>query len=94
MSNIASSNEIYDSQLISNISSSFQKISKNQNDSFSEKSIKEYQEKQIGNYFLEKEIGSGGFAKVYLGIHILTNEKVAIKILNYLTANGNLKDKR
>ena len=75
--------EIYDSQLISNISSSFKKRIKNENEySYLEKSIKEYEEKQIGNYFLEKEIGSGGFAKVYLGIHILTNEKVAIKILN------------
>ena len=90
MDNITISNEIYDSQLISNISSSFQKISKNQNDSFSEKSIKEYQEKQIGNYFLEKEIGSGGFAKVYLGTHILTNEKVAIKILNKILFKDDL----
>ena len=66
--------EIYDSQLISNISSSFKKRIKNENEySYLEKSIKEYEEKQIGNYFLEKEIGSGGFAKVYLGIHILTN---------------------
>ena len=42
----------------------------------------EKEEKQIGNYILEKEIGSGGFAKVYLGTHIPTNSKVAIKTLN------------
>jgi len=42
----------------------------------------EKEEKQIGNYILQKEIGSGGFAKVYLSIHIPTNSKVAIKILN------------
>ena len=33
----------------------------------------EFEEKQIGNYILIKEIGSGGFAKVYKAIHILTN---------------------
>ena len=42
----------------------------------------EKEEKQIGNYILQKEIGSGGFAKVFLAIHIPTNSKVAIKILN------------
>ena len=38
--------------------------------------------KQIGNYQLGKEIGSGAFGKVLLGKHIPTGEKVAIKILN------------
>ena len=42
------------------------------------------EEKQIGNYILIKEIGSGGFAKVFLALHIPTGEKVAIKILNKL----------
>ena len=37
---------------------------------------------QIGDYLLQKKIGSGGFAKVYLGIHIPTNEKVAIKVID------------
>ena len=41
-------------------------------------------EKQIGDYILEDEIGSGGFAKVVQGIHIPTGEKVAIKVLNKL----------
>ena len=40
------------------------------------------EEKQIGNYILINQIGSGGFAKVYLAFHIPTSEKVAIKILN------------
>lgn len=35
-----------------------------------------------GLYELEKTIGSGGFAKVKLGIHIATGEKVAIKIMD------------
>ena len=39
-------------------------------------------EKQIGDYILQNEIGSGGFAKVVLGIHIPTGEKVAIKIMD------------
>ena len=37
---------------------------------------------QIGDYTLENEIGKGGFATVYKGIHIPTGEKVAIKIIN------------
>ena len=38
--------------------------------------------KQIGNYQLGQEIGSGAFGKVLLGRHITTDEKVAIKILD------------
>ena len=38
--------------------------------------------KQIGNYQLGQEIGSGAFGKVLLGKHITTEEKVAIKILD------------
>ncbi|KAL0272539.1 UNVERIFIED_CONTAM: hypothetical protein PYX00_005470 [Menopon gallinae] len=34
-----------------------------------------------GQYVLEKTIGCGGFAKVKLATHILTGEKVAIKIM-------------
>lgn len=44
--------------------------------------------KKIGNYILGKiwinagkSIGSGTFGKVHLGIHILTGEKVAVKII-------------
>ena len=38
-------------------------------------------QKTIGQYILGKSIGEGTFGKVKLGTHILTNEKVAIKIL-------------
>ena len=38
-------------------------------------------DKTIGHYVLGKSIGEGTFGKVKLGTHILTNEKVAIKIL-------------
>lgn len=34
-----------------------------------------------GLYDLEKTIGCGGFAKVKLGVHIATGEKVAVKIM-------------
>jgi serine/threonine protein kinase len=35
----------------------------------------------IGDYILGKTLGEGTFGKVKLGIHKLTQEKVAIKIL-------------
>ena len=38
--------------------------------------------KQIGDYRLGSEIGSGAFGKVVLGKHLLTGESVAIKILD------------
>ena len=38
-------------------------------------------EKTIGQYILGKSIGEGTFGKVKLGTHIITNESVAIKIL-------------
>lgn len=37
--------------------------------------------RQIGNYVLGKCIGKGTFGKVKLGTHVVTDEKVAIKIL-------------
>ena len=37
--------------------------------------------KKIGNFLLESNLGKGTFGKVRLGTHILTREKVAIKIL-------------
>ena len=40
------------------------------------------EQKQIGDYLLNEEIGSGGFAKVVSGTHIPTGEKVAIKIMD------------
>ena len=38
-------------------------------------------DKTIGQYILGKSIGEGTFGKVKLGTHIITNESVAIKIL-------------
>ena len=40
------------------------------------------QSKQIGNYSLGTEIGSGAFGKVFLGTHIITGESVAIKVFD------------
>ena len=39
-------------------------------------------DKQISDYILHDEIGSGGFAKVVQGTHIPTGEKVAVKIID------------
>src|SRR2546429_2561475 len=40
-------------------------------------------DKQIGNYRLIAEIGSGGYGRVYLGQHIfLTDRTVAVKLLH------------
>ena len=44
-------------------------------------SLEYEKENPIGDYLLNKEIGSGGFAKVYEAIHIPTGEKVAVKIM-------------
>lgn len=41
---------------------------------------------QVGKYNIGAEIGSGGFATVYLGQHIRTGEKVAIKVIERSTA--------
>merc|ERR1740123_342448 len=37
--------------------------------------------KSIGHYILMKTIGEGTFGKVKLGYHILTGERVAVKVL-------------
>ena len=39
------------------------------------------QETIIGDYIVKKTLGKGTFSKVKLGIHKVTNQKVAIKIL-------------
>mmetsp|Transcript_89718 Transcript_89718/g.155277 ORF Transcript_89718/g.155277 Transcript_89718/m.155277 type:complete len:869 (-) Transcript_89718:114-2720(-) len=44
-------------------------------------SPKRMRAKSIGHYILGKTIGEGTFGKVKLGTHILTGEKVAVKIL-------------
>uniref|UniRef100_A0A914YC53 non-specific serine/threonine protein kinase n=1 Tax=Panagrolaimus superbus TaxID=310955 RepID=A0A914YC53_9BILA len=35
-----------------------------------------------GRYYIQSELGSGGFGKVKLGTHLLTGEQVAIKIID------------
>ncbi|XP_040194888.1 serine/threonine-protein kinase NIM1 [Rana temporaria] len=51
--------------------------------SHDEKTVKEVTlGKRIGFYRLRGEIGSGNFSQVKLGIHVLTKERVAIKILD------------
>ena len=47
---------------------------------------------QIGNYTLGIELGSGAFGKVVLGKHIITGEKVAIKILDKTILNQTPED--
>ena len=42
----------------------------------------DFNKNQIGDYILNEELGYGAFAKVVVGIHIPTGEKVAIKILD------------
>lgn len=37
--------------------------------------------KQISNFLIDRTLGEGTFGKVKQGIHTITNEKVAIKIL-------------
>lgn len=39
-------------------------------------------EEKIGNYLLKETLGEGAFGLVKLGVHIITNHKVAIKILD------------
>ncbi|XP_078533417.1 serine/threonine-protein kinase NIM1 [Lissotriton helveticus] len=59
----------------------FEKL--NQDMSQDEKVVKELTlGKRIGFYRVRGEIGSGNFSQVKLGIHSLTKEKVAIKILD------------
>jgi len=51
--------------------------------------------KKVGNYIISKVIGEGSFAKVRLGYHLITQQKVAVKVINkrevlkrnYLRAN-------
>ena len=48
--------------------------------------------KQIGNYSLGSEIGSGAFGKVILGHSLLTHDPVAIKILDKLILSQTPED--
>jgi len=47
-------------------------------------------EATIGHYVLGKALGEGTFGKVKLGTHILTGEKVAVKVLE----KSRIKDKK
>jgi serine/threonine protein kinase len=45
--------------------------------------------RQVGNYVLSRTLGEGTFGKVKLGVHSLTGEKVAVKVLE----KDRIKDK-
>ncbi|ORZ08449.1 kinase-like domain-containing protein, partial [Absidia repens] len=49
--------------------------------------------KAIGNYILKQTLGKGSMGKVKLGIHIVTGEKTAIKIVPRATRNRKLTPK-
>ena len=50
--------------------------------------------KKVGNYILTEQIGLGTFSKVTKGIHTLTGEKVAIKILDKSKIKDNVDIER
>ncbi len=49
---------------------------------------------QIGNYRIERLLGSGGFADVYLGKHLYLDSLAAIKLLRTNLAEGDREDFR
>jgi serine/threonine protein kinase len=51
-------------------------------------------ERQFGNYRLIRLLGQGGFADVYLGVHIHLNTQAAIKILRPRLVGSTLEDFR
>ena len=50
--------------------------------------------KKVGNYILSEQIGIGTFSKVVIAIHILTGEKVAVKILDKSKIKDNIDIER
>ena len=56
-------------------------MSESQENNYDNSKSKLLKKQIIGNYRIEKTIGEGTFGKVKLGIHIPTDEQVAIKIL-------------
>ena len=50
--------------------------------------------KKVGNYLLTEQIGLGTFSKVTEAIHIITGEKVAIKILDKSKIKDNIDIER
>ena len=49
---------------------------------------------QIGNYRLERLLGSGGFADVYLGKQVYLDSLAAIKLLKTTLIEGDINDFR
>ena len=47
---------------------------------------------QLGNYYLTRFIGQGGFADVYLGTHIHLNTQAAIKVLKAQLTPADIQD--
>lgn len=47
-------------------------------------------QQSLGHFILGKTLGEGTFGKVRLGTHILTGEKVAVKVLE----KSKIKDKK
>ncbi|XP_029459457.1 hormonally up-regulated neu tumor-associated kinase isoform X2 [Rhinatrema bivittatum] len=46
-------------------------------------SIRSFQHnKRVGNYLIGRKLGEGSFAKVREGLHVLTGEKVAVKVID------------
>ena len=46
------------------------------------------QEKQIGDYIIQKELNNREFSQIYIGKHIPTGEKVTIEIIKFEDANN------
>uniref|UniRef100_A0A8C2Y7C9 non-specific serine/threonine protein kinase n=1 Tax=Coturnix japonica TaxID=93934 RepID=A0A8C2Y7C9_COTJA len=45
--------------------------------------IRDFQHtKRVGNYLIGRKLGEGSFAKVREGLHVLTGEKVAVKVID------------
>ncbi len=53
-----------------------------------------YVGRKVGNYRLMQVLGRGGFAEVYLGMHIHLNTQVAVKVLHTRLASGDVEDFR
>jgi serine/threonine-protein kinase len=56
--------------------------------------MSEFVGKQLGNYRLLKLLGQGGFADVYLGVHIHLNTQAAIKVLQMRLIGSNMEQFR
>ncbi|KAM6448403.1 hormonally up-regulated neu tumor-associated kinase isoform 1-T1 [Liasis olivaceus] len=53
------------------------------NASASRERLREFQHtKRVGNYLIGRKLGEGSFAKVREGLHVVTGEKVAVKVID------------